>query len=110
MTTTTKTLLAGAAAAALIALAGPSAAQDCPRGDLDDRYCDRDGDLVADIPEDESELLDPEDATAHCPGLRAEEFVAATYSPTDGFADPHLALQGFADALRNAQVEMLMAE
>ncbi len=60
MTTMTKTLLAGAATAALLALAGPSAAQDCPRGDLDDRYCDRDGDLVADIPEDESALLDPD--------------------------------------------------
>ena len=34
-------------------------AQDCPRGDLDERYCDRDGDLVADVPEDESEWVDP---------------------------------------------------
>jgi sarcosine oxidase subunit beta len=49
-----------------------------------------------------SELLDPEDATKVCPGLRAGEFVAATYSPTDGFADPHLALQGFAEAAREA--------
>jgi sarcosine oxidase subunit beta len=49
-----------------------------------------------------SRLLDPEEATEFCPGLRAEEFVAATYSPTDGFADPHLALQGFAEAAREA--------
>ena len=34
-------------------------AQDCPRGTLDERYCDVDGDLVADIPTDESEWVDP---------------------------------------------------
>ena len=28
-------------------LTGASCAQDCPRGDLDKAYCDRDGDLVA---------------------------------------------------------------
>jgi phosphonate transport system substrate-binding protein len=37
----------------------PARAQDCPRGDLDARYCDRDGDLVADTPTDPDELLDP---------------------------------------------------
>src|SRR5262249_13741927 len=31
-------------------LASASRAQDCPRGDLDKAYCDRDGDLVADTP------------------------------------------------------------
>ena len=35
-------------------------AQDCPRGDLDARFCDADGDLVADTPTDESELVDPD--------------------------------------------------
>jgi phosphonate transport system substrate-binding protein len=29
-----------------------ASAQDCPRGDLDERYCDVDGDLIADIPTD----------------------------------------------------------
>ena len=29
-------------------LIGAARAQDCPRGDLDKAYCDRDGDLVAD--------------------------------------------------------------
>ena len=53
-----------------------------------------------------SELLDPKEATEHCPGLRAGEFVAATYSPTDGFADPHLALLGFAEAAREAGAEI----
>ena len=33
-------------------LIGTVRAQDCPRGDLDKAYCDRDGDLVADTPSD----------------------------------------------------------
>ncbi len=40
--------------------AGSAMAQDCPRGDLDDRYCDVDGDLIADTPTDPSKLLDPD--------------------------------------------------
>ena len=32
---------------------------DCPRGTLDARYCDRDGDLVADVPTITRELADP---------------------------------------------------
>lgn len=35
-------------------------AEDCPRGTLDKRFCDRDGDLVADTPTDPSKLLDPD--------------------------------------------------
>ena len=50
------TLLAAAAAA----FALPAVAQECPRGDLDKRYCDRDGDLIADVPEDASQQLDPD--------------------------------------------------
>ncbi|MEF8831374.1 MAG: FAD-dependent oxidoreductase [Halobacteriales archaeon] len=42
-----------------------------------------------------TELLDPVEATEHCPELDPEPFVAATYAPTDGFADPHLAVEGF---------------
>ncbi|MGQ7248621.1 phosphate/phosphite/phosphonate ABC transporter substrate-binding protein [Halomonas sp. V046] len=41
-------------------LAAGAAAQDCERGDLDTLYCDRDGDLVADPPEDTAELADPD--------------------------------------------------
>jgi phosphonate transport system substrate-binding protein len=49
-----------AACAALLGWAGPATAQaDCPRGSLDTRYCDRDGDLVADTPTDPKELVDP---------------------------------------------------
>ena len=36
------------------------AQEDCPRGTLDARYCDRDGDLVADTPSDPSQLVDPD--------------------------------------------------
>jgi phosphonate transport system substrate-binding protein len=38
---------------------GSARAQDCPRGDLDKAYCDRDGDLVADTPTDPKQLVDP---------------------------------------------------
>ena len=54
-------LLSGAACAFCLSLAvGPAAAQDCPRGALDERFCDADGDLVADTPTDASQLVDPD--------------------------------------------------
>jgi phosphonate transport system substrate-binding protein len=40
-------------------LAGAAFAQECPRGDLDKAYCDRDGDLVADTPTDPKQLVNP---------------------------------------------------
>lgn len=51
---------AATAAAFVFGLAGAANAQDCPRGDLDKRFCDVDGDLVADIPTDASQLVDPD--------------------------------------------------
>lgn len=44
-----------------VAAAMPARAQtaDCPRGQLDARYCDRDGDLVADVPENPRDQVDP---------------------------------------------------
>jgi phosphonate transport system substrate-binding protein len=42
-----------------VVLAGPALAQDCPRGDLDKAYCDRNGDLVADAPTDPKQFVDP---------------------------------------------------
>ena len=62
----TRTLLSSFAACGLalalgVGMAAPVAAQeDCPRGTLDDRYCDRDGDLVADLPLDPSDWVDPD--------------------------------------------------
>jgi len=48
------------AAAAMLALAGPAAAQaNCPRGALDARFCDANGDLVADAPTDPKQWVDP---------------------------------------------------
>ncbi|MEM6900740.1 MAG: phosphate/phosphite/phosphonate ABC transporter substrate-binding protein [Pseudomonadota bacterium] len=53
-------LLLGASAIAMLSLGGAASAQDCPHGDLDKRYCDVDGDLVADIPTDPNMLVDPD--------------------------------------------------
>ena len=61
-----KNVLRGVGVSAFALFAGsmfaaqPALAADCPRGDLDKRYCDRDGDLVADTPADASKLLDPD--------------------------------------------------
>lgn len=53
--------IAGGFAALIIGtgLGSVSQAQDCPRGDLDKAYCDRDGDLVADTPSDPKQLVNP---------------------------------------------------
>jgi len=40
-------------------LSPPALAQACPHGALDSRYCDRDGDLVADQPADAKQWLNP---------------------------------------------------
>ena len=53
-------LLSGAALALTMSLAGPAMAQECPRGDLDERFCDVDGDLVADTPTDPADQVDPD--------------------------------------------------
>ncbi|MFA9426768.1 NAD(P)/FAD-dependent oxidoreductase [Natronorubrum sp. A-ect3] len=53
-----------------------------------------------------SELLEPDAIQDHCPGVDHEQFVAATYSPTDGVADPHLALQGYAQAAADEGVDV----
>ncbi len=57
-----RSFLAGVAGfTALTFVLGPAAAQECQsRGDLDVRYCDWDGDLVADTPVDASKWLNPD--------------------------------------------------
>ena len=52
-------MVLGGAVAGLVA-SSSALAQECPRGDLDVRFCDTDGDLIADIPTDESKWLDPD--------------------------------------------------
>jgi phosphonate transport system substrate-binding protein len=51
--------LAGCAAAVTVLGTALAAAQDCPRGELDKAYCDRNGDLVADAPADPKQLINP---------------------------------------------------
>lgn len=53
-----------------------------------------------------SEFLTPEEAQERCPGLHTDRFVGATYCPRDGFADPHLALQGFAKNAESAGADI----
>jgi len=55
-----KKLLTTVAAIAALALTAGAAAADCERGDLDTRYCDTNGDLIADTPTDADKQLDPE--------------------------------------------------
>lgn len=53
-------LAAVAGSLALVSGSSVAQGQDCPRPpQMDERFCDRDGDLVADIPEDPSEWIDP---------------------------------------------------
>jgi phosphonate transport system substrate-binding protein len=55
-----KTLSRIAAVAGTFAFSSAALAQqDCPRGDLDKAYCDRNGDLVADAPTDPKKLINP---------------------------------------------------
>ena len=53
-----------------------------------------------------SEVVTPEEALEQCPSIDPDRFVAGTYSPTDGFADPHLALQAYARAAADAGVDV----
>lgn len=43
----------------------------------------------------ETELLEPAEAGEYCTGLNQDRFLKGMYLETDGFADPHLALQAF---------------
>ncbi|MGV6849472.1 MAG: phosphate/phosphite/phosphonate ABC transporter substrate-binding protein [Marinibacterium sp.] len=52
--------LAGASAITLLMTGAAAMAQECPHGDLDDRFCDADGDLIADIPTDPADQIDPD--------------------------------------------------
>lgn len=53
-----------------------------------------------------TELLTPEEAAKHCAGVDPDAITAATFNARDGFADPYLALQGFADGAREAGVDI----
>jgi hypothetical protein len=46
-------------AGALVLSGAASAQEDCPRGTLDKTYCDRNGDLTADLPTDPKKIINP---------------------------------------------------
>ena len=52
------TILA-ALAGSLVLSSAASAQEDCPRGTLDKAYCDRNGDLTADLPADPKKVINP---------------------------------------------------
>ncbi|GAB7012674.1 FAD-binding oxidoreductase [Halolamina salina] len=54
----------------------------------------------------ETQFLTPDEVTDYCAGVDPDAVTAATYNPRDGFADPYLALQGFADAAHERGVEV----
>ncbi len=45
---------------AMLSFGGAAYAQECPRGTLDRQYCDRNNDLVADLPMDEAKWVNPD--------------------------------------------------
>ena len=87
--TLNKLLSTVAITAAFAWTALPAAAQDCPRGDLDERFCDADGDLIADIPTDPAEWIDP------------DELIFA-YTPVE---DPAVYKTAWADFLTHLEAE-----
>ncbi|RBI60362.1 FAD-binding oxidoreductase [halophilic archaeon] len=53
-----------------------------------------------------SKFISPEEAESLCPELKTSNFLGATYCPSDGFADPHLGLQGFSIAANEAGADI----
>jgi len=82
-------LVAGLAFAGLALSVLPAQAEDCPRGTLDERYCDRDGDLVADTPTDAADLKDP-------------STLVFAYTPVE---DPAVYKEAWADFLTHLEKE-----
>jgi phosphonate transport system substrate-binding protein len=76
-------LLFGLLLAISLALPVASAQADCPRGELDIRYCDRDNDMLADVPTDQEQWLNP-------------RTLIFTYAPTE---DPAVYQDAFSDFL-----------
>ena len=87
-----RNLLVAMAAVAFLALAvgvpkQAIAVEDCPRGALDEQYCDRDGDLTADTPTDSANLVDP-------------DTIIFAYTPVE---DPAVYREAWADFLTNME-------
>jgi len=54
----------------------------------------------------DTRLLDPSECVEICDGVKPSAVTRGTYNPRDGFADPYLALQGYADAVREQGVDI----
>lgn len=54
------------------------------------------------------DILTPQQAKNLVPALNVEDVLLATYCPTDGYADPHGVLQGFAKGARRLGVEICL--
>jgi sarcosine oxidase subunit beta len=54
------------------------------------------------------DVLTPQQARELLPALNVEDVLLATYCPTDGYADPHGVLQGFAKGARRLGVEICL--
>jgi len=52
------------------------------------------------------DVLSPQQAKQLVPPLNVDDVILATYCPTDGYADPHSVLQGFAKGARRLGVEI----
>jgi phosphonate transport system substrate-binding protein len=72
--------------AGMLAAAPASAQEQCPRGTLDARFCDRDGDMVADTPTDPRQVIDP-------------PVLVFAYTPVEDPAVYRTVWQGFMDHL-----------
>lgn len=83
------TLFSGAALAFTLSASAPVFAGDCPHGDLDERFCDVDGDLLADTPTDPSALIDP-------------DTLIFAYTPVE---DPAVYKEAWADFLTHLEKE-----
>jgi phosphonate transport system substrate-binding protein len=81
--------MASAAVTLAFTIAGPASAQDCERGSLDQRYCDVDGDLLADTPTDPAQLVDP-------------DTLIFAYTPVE---DPAVYAEAWADFLTHLEAE-----
>lgn len=58
----------------------------------------------------DTEYITPKEAAEHCPKLYHEKFVAASYSPSDEFVDPYLALTGYAGRAQEMGVPIKIDE
>jgi sarcosine oxidase subunit beta len=55
----------------------------------------------------ETRLLSPEDLAEVMPGLETADLACAAYEPESGYADPHMTVNGYADAARRLGATIL---